>query len=223
VEQYLNNQAGHLMFLPTRPSFTYHPDVELEVEVDILLDASHSSHRVDHIKGVLQKLDSQIEDVTIEDDSFSADVLIGPIPVVLSPERPITGDVIERELGTEEDLETGTRAYFSIHGTGQNLHRSNFVAAYQSSQPRSVLVLSDVDKAGTSFILQILALFVIGFTVTIIYAVKKHDLGTGTGLCALIWTARGAGYATYRKVFPPDEDDSGEHELELREVSRRSA
>jgi hypothetical protein len=211
------------MFLPTRASWTYHPDVELEVEVDILLDASHSSHRVDHIRGVLQKLDSQIEDVTIEDDSFSADVLIRPISVVLSSERPISGDVIERELGIEEDLETGTRAHSRIHGTEQNLHPSNFVTAYQSPQSRPVLVLCGVDKAGTSFILQVLALFVIGFTVMLIYAVKKHDLGTGTGLCALIWTAGGAGYATYRKVFPPDENDSGEHELELREVSRRSA
>jgi hypothetical protein len=153
-----------------------------------------------------------MEDVTIECDSFSADVLIKPIPLVLS-ERPITEDVIERELGVEEDLETGIRAHSSVHGTEQNLYPSNFVMAYQSPQPRPVLVLCDVDKAGTSFILQVLALFVIGFIVMPIYAVKKM----------ILEQEQAFGYATYRKVFPPDEDDSGEHELELREVSRLSA
>jgi hypothetical protein len=226
VGQYLDDQANHLLFLPAKDGWgrrTYYSDDELETEVDILLDASHSGHRVDCIRGVLQKLDSQIEDIPIENDSFGVDVLIRPIPVGLSSEIPIPGDLIEQELAIEDDLERGTRVHSSIHNTEQNLHPSNFVAAYQPPQPRSVLVLCGVDKAGASFFLQVLALFTIGFTVMLIYAVKKHDLGTGTGLCALIWTAGGVAHATYRKVFPPDEDDSSEREVELREVARRSA
>jgi hypothetical protein len=192
VGQYLDDQANHLLFLPAKDGWgrwTYYSDDELEMEVDVLLDASHSGHRVDHIRGVLQKLDSQIElveDIPIEDDSFSVDVLIRPIPVGLSSEIPIPGDLIEQELAIGDDLERGTRVHSSIHNTEQNLHPSNFVTAYQSPQPQSVLVLCGVDKAGTSFFLQVLALFTIGFTVMLIYAVKKHDLGTGTGLCALI-------------------------------------
>jgi hypothetical protein len=222
VDQYLDDQANHLLFLSARPWWLCHPDVELEVEVDIVLDASHSCHRVDHIRGVLQKLDSHIDDIPLEDDSFSVDVLIRPTPVVLSSEILIPGDLMEQELAIEDDLERGTRRHATIHDTEQNSHPSNFVEAY-CPRRRSILVLCNVDKTGISFILQVLALFAIGFTVMLIYAVKKHDLGTGTGLCALIWTAGGAGYATYRKVFPPDEDDSSGRELELREVSRRSS
>jgi hypothetical protein len=41
----------------------------------------------------------------------------------------------------------------------------------------------------------ILAFFVIlGVIIFAFYAAKKHDLGTGSGLCALVWTAGGTAY-----------------------------
>jgi hypothetical protein len=221
VDQYLNNQANHIPFLPA--SWTHHPDVELDLEVEILLDASHSSHRKTHMKRLLKRLTSQIDEMPIEDDSFSDNVLVGLVLASRSSEVSIPGDVIEQELAFGDDLERGTRADSIIHDTEQNPTTSNFVEAYRPPRQRSILVLCNVDKAGTSSILQVLALFTVGFTVMLIYAVKKHDLGTGTGLCALIWTAGGVARATYRKVFPPDESDSSERELELREVSRHSA
>lgn len=220
VDQYLNNQANHIPFLPA--SWTHHPDVEPDLEVEILLDATHSSHRKTHMKRLLRRLTSQIDEMPIEDDSFSDNVLVGLVLASRSSEAPTPGDVIEQELAIGDDLERGTRTHSSIHDTEQNPTSSNFVEVFRPPRPRSVLVLCNVDKAGTSFILQVLALFAIGFTVMLIYAIKKHDLGTGTGLCALIWTAGGAVYATYRKFFPPAEDSS-EPELELREASRRSA
>jgi hypothetical protein len=218
VDQYLDDQANHLPFLPAGSA--HHPVIRFDLELDIL-GAPHSNHRVDHITRLLRKLDSQIEEIPIEDDSSSDDVLVEPFPV-FPWELPIRGDVIEQELGTRDDLERSTSAHFIINDTEQNPTSSNFVE-YRPPRPRSLLVLCNVDKAGTSFILQVLALFAIGFTVMLIYAIKKHDLGTGTGLCALIWTAGGVARATYRKVFPPDEDDSSGRELELREVSRHAA
>lgn len=41
----------------------------------------------------------------------------------------------------------------------------------------------------------IIASFVLlGIIIFVLYAVKKHDLGTGSGLCALVWTVGGAIY-----------------------------
>jgi len=42
------------------------------------------------------------------------------------------------------------------------------------------------------FLVKLVSLFLLGFAVLLVYAIRKHDLGTGTGLCALVWTAGGA-------------------------------
>jgi hypothetical protein len=132
VDQYLDNQENHLPFLPARPSWMHRPDVEPELEVDIPLDAAHSNHRVDHLRGLPQKLNSQIEEMPIQDSSFIDDVLVRPVSAGLSLELPISQDIIDPELGIEHDLERGIRTHSNIHNTEQSLHGSNFAAAYQS-------------------------------------------------------------------------------------------
>jgi hypothetical protein len=223
VDQYLDDQANHLLFLPARPWWLCHPDVELEMEVEILLDASHSGHRVDHIRGVLQKLDSQIDGIPIEDESFSVDVLIRPVPVVLSSEIPIPGDLMEQELAMEEDLERGARTHASIHDTEENPHPSNFVAAYQSPQPRSVLVLCGVDKAGLrlSFRLWRFSWLVLQFCSSMLS--RNMILGQEQAFVRSFGRLVVRGMQLTRKFSLADEDGFSERELELQEVSRRSA
>jgi hypothetical protein len=55
-------------------------------------------------------------------------------------------------------------------------------------------------NGGARISLQVLILFLAGIVVLVLYTAIKHDLGTGSGLCALVWTVGGVAYTTYKKI-----------------------
>ena len=57
----------------------------------------------------------------------------------------------------------------------------------------------------TKVAIKSLSLFLVGFIALVSYTTQKHDLGTGVGLCALIWTA---GVAAHRIFGSPAVFDS---------------
>ena len=67
---------------------------------------------------------------------------------------------------------------------------------YPQVTPLSISTVVQRFRAlSTKLSVHIIASFVLlGIIIFVLYAVKKHDLGTGSGLCALVWTVGGAVY-----------------------------
>jgi hypothetical protein len=49
-------------------------------------------------------------------------------------------------------------------------------------------------------------LLLLGLAALLVYAFKEHDLGTGTGVCALIWTVGGGIRKVWKKFHREEED-----------------
>lgn len=62
-------------------------------------------------------------------------------------------------------------------------------------------------------------LITLGLAVLVTYAVERHDIGTGAGLCSLIWTT-GGGICKFRKRLfkSPSRKQEGQS-AEVREMS----
>jgi hypothetical protein len=60
----------------------------------------------------------------------------------------------------------------------------------------------------------------LGIIIFVLYAVKKHDLGTGSGLCALVWTVGGAVYKFCLHDEPVSQEETPEQRgRELRRLA----
>jgi hypothetical protein len=79
-------------------------------------------------------------------------------------------------------------------------HRQSLSSGEQVIHPQATpLLISTVVQrfrvlSGKLSVYIITSFVLLGIIIFVLYAVKKHDLGTGSGLCALIWTVGGAIY-----------------------------
>ena len=52
------------------------------------------------------------------------------------------------------------------------------------------------------FLTLLFADFILGLIIWTLYAIQKHDIGTGGALCAGVWAVTGGAYTAYKKMFP---------------------